>query len=109
MFALVVSLQVKPDKRDQFLAAAQDDSTSSVRDEPGCLRFDVLQDNANPNHYFFYEVYQDEDAVTAHATFPHYARWRAAAAEVLEAPPTSAAQPRSTPRITSDVGRDPPS
>ena len=86
MFALVVSLQVKPDKRDQFLAAAQDDSICSVRDEPGCLRFDVLQDNANENHYFFYEVYQNEDAVTAHATYPHYARWRAAAAEVLEAP-----------------------
>ena len=84
MFALVVSLKVKPDKRDQFLAAAQDDSTSSVRDEPGCLRFDVLQDNADPNHYFFYEVYKDEDAFKAHQTFPHFTRWRAAAAEVLD-------------------------
>jgi (4S)-4-hydroxy-5-phosphonooxypentane-2,3-dione isomerase len=86
MFALVVSLNVKPDKRDQFLAAAEDDSTCSVRDEPGCLRFDVLQDTADENHYFFYEVYLDEDAVKAHATFPHYARWRAAADEVLVAP-----------------------
>ena len=67
MFTLIVSLQVKPDKHDQFRAAAQDDSTCSVRDEPGCLRFDVLQDNADPNHFFFYEVYQDEDAVTAHS------------------------------------------
>jgi len=86
MFALVVSLNVKPDKRDQFLAAAEDDSTCSVRDEPGCLRFDVLQDNANPNHFFFYEVYQDEAAFAAHSsgTYSHYTRWRAAAAEVLE-------------------------
>src|SRR5262245_61286777 len=84
MFALVVSLQVKPDKRDQFLAAAQDDSICSVRDEPGCLRFDVLQDNADQNHFYFYEVYKDEDAFTAHGTMPHFARWRAAAAEVLE-------------------------
>src|SRR4030095_9101885 len=84
MFALVVSLKVKADKRDQFLAAAQDDSICSVRDEPGCLRFDVLQDNADQNHYFFYEVYQDEDAFTAHQTYPHFTRWRAAAAEVLD-------------------------
>lgn len=83
MFALVVSLQVKPDKRDQFLAAAQDDSVCSVRDEPGCLRFDVLQDQADPNHFFFYEVYQDEDAFKAHGTMPHFTRWRAAADEVL--------------------------
>ena len=83
MFALVVSLQVKADKRDQFLAAAQDDSICSVRDEPG-LRFDVLQDNADPNHFFFYEVYKDEDAFKAHGTMPHFSRWRAAAAEVLE-------------------------
>jgi (4S)-4-hydroxy-5-phosphonooxypentane-2,3-dione isomerase len=84
MFALVVSLQVKPDKRDQFLSAAQDDSTCSVRDEPGCLRFDVLQDNADPNHYFFYEVYVDEDAVKAHTSMPHFVRWRAASEECVE-------------------------
>jgi (4S)-4-hydroxy-5-phosphonooxypentane-2,3-dione isomerase len=84
MFALVVSLQVKPEKRDQFLSAAEDDSTCSVRDEPGCLRFDVLQDNADPNHFFFYEVYQDEDAVKAHTSTPHYARWSNASKECLD-------------------------
>ena len=56
--------------RDRFLAAAQDDSTFSVRDEPGCLRFDVLQDNADPDHFFFYEVYRDEAAFQAHAQAP---------------------------------------
>src|SRR5262249_60721393 len=65
LFALVVSLKVKPDKRDQFLAAAEDDSTCSVRDEPGCLRFDVLQDQSDANHFYFYEVYLDEAAFGA--------------------------------------------
>ena len=83
MFALVVSLKVKPDLRDKFMAAAEDDAISSVRDEPGCLRFDVLHDNADPNHFYFYEVYRDEDAFQAHGQAPHFARWRAAAAEVL--------------------------
>ena len=86
MFALVVSLKVKPDMRDRFLAAAEDDSVCSVRDEPGCLRFDVLQDNADPDHFFFYEVYRDEAAFAAHGQAPHFARWRAAAAEVLASP-----------------------
>jgi len=99
MFALVVSLHVKPDKRDQFLQAAEDDSTCSVRDEPGCLRFDVLEDTADENHFFFYEVYRDEDAFKAHGQAPHFARWRAAAEEVL-AQPTSAT--RCTTRFPSD-------
>lgn len=89
MFALIVPLNVKPEMREKFLAAAQEDSICSVRDEPGCLRFDVLQDNSDPNRFYFYEVYQDEKAVEAHRTMPHYARWRAAAAEVL-AEPTNA-------------------
>jgi autoinducer 2-degrading protein len=86
MYALIVSLKVKPDLRDKFLAAAEDDSTTSVRDEPGCLRFDVLQDQADQNHFFFYEVYRDEAAFEAHGKAPHFARWRAAAAEVLAEP-----------------------
>ena len=89
MFALVVPLKVKPEMREKFLAAALEDSTCSVRDEPGCLRFDVLQDNSDPNRFFFYEFYVDEAAVDAHRAAPHYARWRAAAAEVL-AEPTNA-------------------
>jgi quinol monooxygenase YgiN len=86
MLALVVSLRVKPDLRDQFLAAAEDDSTCSVRDEPGCLRFDVLQDNADPNRFYFYEVYQDDAAFQAHTQAPHYFRWREAAQRVLADP-----------------------
>ena len=89
MFALVVPLKVKPEMREKFLAAAQDDSICSVRDEPGCLRFDVLQDNSDPNRFFFYEVYRDEDAVKAHQASAHYARWRAVAGELL-AEPTNA-------------------
>ena len=91
MFALVVPLKVKPEMREKFLAAAEEDSICSVRDEPGCLRFDVLQDNTDPNKFFFYEVYRDESAVEAHRAAPHYARWRAVAAEVL-AEPTNASR-----------------
>ncbi|MSP97453.1 MAG: antibiotic biosynthesis monooxygenase [Betaproteobacteria bacterium] len=95
MYAVVVPLKVKPEMREKFLAAALDDSTCSVRDEPGCLRFDVLQDNTDPNKFFFYEVfyevYLDENAFKAHQASAHYPRWRAAAAEVL-AEPTNASR-----------------
>lgn len=86
MLALIVSLKVKPDQRDRFLAAAEDDSTCSVRDEPGCLRFDVLQVETDQNHFTFYEVYRDEAALEAHQQTPHFRRWREAAAQVLDGP-----------------------
>ena len=91
MYALVVPLKVKPEMREKFLAAAQEDSTCSVRDEPGCVRFDVLQDSTDLNRFFFYEVYLDESAVEAHRASAHYARWRAVAPEVL-AEPTNASR-----------------
>jgi autoinducer 2-degrading protein len=84
MLALWVAVKVKPDKREQFLAAIEDDAICSERDEPGCVRFNVLQDQNDPNQYYFFEVYRDEAALEAHRAAPHYARWRAAAAEVVE-------------------------
>ena len=78
MFALIVSVRVKPEMRERFLEAIEDDSICSVRDEPGCVRFDVLQDQEDPDRYYFYEVYHDEAAFKAHTQTPHLARWRAA-------------------------------
>jgi autoinducer 2-degrading protein len=86
VYAIWVTVNVKPEKRDQFLAAIEDDSICSVRDEPGCVRFDVLQDQSDPNRYYFYEVYRDEAGFKAHTETPHLARWRAAAAECLSEP-----------------------
>lgn len=83
MFAVVVELHVRPRKREEFLVAAAENSAASVRDEPGCLRFDVVQDRDDPDHFFFYEVYVDEAAFEVHRSTPHFPRWRAAAAECL--------------------------
>jgi autoinducer 2-degrading protein len=87
MIALIVSFKVKPDLRDKFLAAAEDDSTCSVRDEGGgCLRFDVYQNPSDENQFYFHEVYRDQAALDAHQTMPHFARWREAAGQVLAEP-----------------------
>ena len=76
MLGLVVSLRVKPEQRERFLAGIKENAGSSVRDEPGCLRFDVLEDQADPNHFLLYEIYRDDAAFQAHREAPHFARWR---------------------------------
>ena len=76
MIALIVTIQIKPEHREAFMESMLDDARGSNNDEPGCLRFDVLQDNEDPNKIHLYEVYQDQAAVDAHRQAPHYTKWR---------------------------------
>ena len=62
MFGIFASIRINPDKRDDFLATIKDTALRSVRDEPGCLRFDVFEDLADEIRYLLYEVYTDEAA-----------------------------------------------
>ena len=57
--------------------------------EPGVLRFDVIQDQADPAHVVLVEVYRDDDAPAAHKLTPHYAAWRDSVAEMMAAPRAS--------------------
>ena len=79
MLGLWVKVRVKPEARERFLKAIEVDALGSERDEPGCLRFNVLHDQQDPNVYYFYEVYRDAAALEAHRAAPHYAVWREAA------------------------------
>ena len=85
MLAIWVKVRVKPALRRRFLEAIEEDALGSERDEPGCLRFNVLQDAGDENVYYFYEVYTDQAALEAHRTMPHYAVWQSAA-DTLDGP-----------------------
>ncbi len=74
--AILVEVDVEPTKLDAFRAAMEIDVQGS-RKEPGCLRFDLLQDQADPCKFFFYEVYKDADAVAYHKQTEHFAAWAA--------------------------------
>jgi autoinducer 2-degrading protein len=85
VYTVIVSAQVKPDMVDQFLEVMAENSRASRREEPGCLRFDVHRDNNDPNHFILYELYADERAFAEeHRAAPHFEKWRAASAELLE-------------------------
>jgi quinol monooxygenase YgiN len=46
------------------------------RQEPGNLRFDVLQQQTRPNHFTIVEAWLDENALVAHAGAPHTRQYR---------------------------------
>ncbi len=79
MFSLMVEVRVRPERREEFLAAISANAEASVRDEPGCLRFDVCSVAADPDRFVFYELYADADAFAAHRAAAHFQAWRQAA------------------------------
>ena len=83
MFSLVVQMEVRPGRREAFLAGMAANAEASVRDEPGCLRFDVCSVEGDENRFLLYELYTDAAAFEAHKASPHFAQWRTVAADVV--------------------------
>ncbi len=83
MFSLMVQMEVRPGRRAEFLAGMAANAESSVRDEPGCLRFDICAVDGDEHRFVLYELYADAGAFAAHKTTPHFAQWRTVAEQVL--------------------------
>jgi (4S)-4-hydroxy-5-phosphonooxypentane-2,3-dione isomerase len=75
MIVRAVSVYVKPQRIDEFINATKKNHRGSVQ-EPGVLRFDVLQRDDDPSVFMLYEVYRDEAATAAHKETEHYKTWR---------------------------------
>jgi (4S)-4-hydroxy-5-phosphonooxypentane-2,3-dione isomerase len=89
MLIVHVDVHVRPERAADFLAATLVNAQASLA-EPGVLRFDVLQDRADPAHVVLTEVYRDDEASAAHKLTPHYAAWRDTVAEMMAEPRQSA-------------------
>lgn len=86
MIVLHVTVQVKPEHAADFLEVVRHDAEHSEKDEPGCLRFDVIQDRDDGNRFYFYEVYRDEAALAAHRETPHFKYYAGKTKDWLAAP-----------------------
>jgi (4S)-4-hydroxy-5-phosphonooxypentane-2,3-dione isomerase len=87
MVILHVTIQVKPEHASEFLEVVRYDAEHSEKDEPGCLRFDVIQDRDDANRFYFYEVYRDEAALEAHRQTPHFKLYAEKVQPWLAVPP----------------------
>ena len=87
-FVILVDFQLKPGALAAFLPLVQENAAASVRDEPGCRRFDVLTpESPSPgqtDQVTLYEIYDDPAAFDAHLQTPHYARFRDATDDLID-------------------------
>jgi len=80
-----VHVRVKAGAEEAFRAASLANAEASRR-EPGVVRFDLLADRENPQHFVLVEIYRDDAASAAHKDTAHYAAWRDAVTDLLAEP-----------------------
>jgi (4S)-4-hydroxy-5-phosphonooxypentane-2,3-dione isomerase len=83
VFVLIASLIVRADDVDEFRSVIAANAAASVRDEPGCSRFDVVELEGDEHRFALYEIYNDAAAFEAHKQTEHFAAWRKVADRAL--------------------------
>lgn len=72
-FVILAEFDVPPEHTEAFMRHVRENAVASVRDEPGCRRFDVLQPENGAERVALYEIYRDRAAFEAHLRTPHFA------------------------------------
>lgn len=70
MILIVLKAQIRPDKRDEWLAGVKE-YTANVRQEPGNISFDYHENLEKQNEFVIVEVFKDSDAGSAHVNYDH--------------------------------------
>lgn len=82
-FVLIAELQVKPESVAKFVPLILANAQASVAREPGCLQFDVTQQEDDPTKFALYEVYTDAALFDAHGKMPHVQEFFGAAKDMI--------------------------
>ncbi len=76
-YAITVEFELNEGAEARFMELIRDTAASSVREEPGCMRFDVLTPDGDgpPRSVLLYEIYEDNAAFRAHCPTSHFLRF----------------------------------
>lgn len=85
MHIVLVHVHVKEEALDAFKAATLENARHSI-EEPGIVRFDVLQQVEDPTRFVLVEVYRQPEDQARHRETAHYQKWRDAVAEMMAEP-----------------------
>ena len=86
MYVLLYRFDVLPAHREAFMRLAAEHGEECVASEPGTLRFEGVQDEADPGRFHGVEAYADREAFEAHRQAPTIRRNWGRFAPMLAAP-----------------------
>ncbi|KAA3630694.1 MAG: antibiotic biosynthesis monooxygenase [Proteobacteria bacterium] len=73
---LVVHLDIKPERFDEFVDIVTRHGAFSRDHEPGCLSFSVMKPDEGEGKLILVETYEDEDALQSHWDSDHMQAYR---------------------------------
>lgn len=84
-YVITVRFQLRPGAEESFHDLVNENAAASVRDEPGCLLFDVLvpRDSSAGSYVLLYEIYTSRAALDHHVTTNHYRDFDAASRALI--------------------------
>lgn len=83
-FVIIVDFRLMPGTRAAFRPLMDANARASVRDEPGCRRFDVVEPEGDLERILLYEVYDDAAAFDAHCRTSHFLAFDAESAPLVK-------------------------
>lgn len=86
MYHVAVYFDVQPERRQDFINAAIKDGRDSGLNEPGTLRFELIEDEATPNRFFLNEGYDSAEAFDLHANGEYFAEFFAEITDYVTGP-----------------------
>lgn len=82
--ALVVEFDIKPEHRQAFEEIIRSHAARTLETEEGCLQFDVLVPDGEPNKVFLFECYRDAAAFEVHGKSALLAETRGKYQDLIE-------------------------
>ena len=81
--AILVEFVVQPEDVACARELILENAAASLRDEAGCLRFDVLEEPSDPCRFVLYEIYRNPEDFDHHLQSPHFKSFTAATSDLL--------------------------
>jgi quinol monooxygenase YgiN len=100
--AVVVYVHVLSESVEAFRAASLANAAASIQ-EHGVIRFDLMQEAADPTRFVLFEVYRGQEGAAAHKQTAHYQTWRDAVAPMMAESRTSKSYATTTPAATWEL------
>lgn len=88
MLTVNVKVVVKTEEIKNFIKATIENAKNSNK-EDGITRFDIFQEQDNPQNFMLVEVYNSHDAPGKHKETDHYKKWRDTVAPMMAEPRTN--------------------
>jgi quinol monooxygenase YgiN len=85
MHIVMVHVHVKPDCVEAFQAAILENGRGSLQ-EPGVIRFDILQQAEDPTRFTLVEIYHSAEDQLKHRETAHYLKWRDSVGNMMAEP-----------------------